>query len=504
MQVRAKINKELHQRWRDRVAWVQSAVFSADENPETKKARIKRARKDYNFFVQYYFPHLASKPCADFHLNAAKWLFKHANTRALFEWARGHAKSSHLSLLIPLWLKFQEPKQANVMVLVSKSQDAAIRLLGDLQAELQYNDRLIADFGKQVKDGSWAEGEFRTTDGCLFIALGRGQSPRGLKERGKRPDYIIIDDIDDDELVRNADRVGKVLDWCLTALFGTMEGGRGRFIMVGNRIGKESVLARFAASPGLHHTVVNMLDAKGKPSWHENYTLAEVMKIREFIGDRRFQKEYMNNPISEGSIFLNKHIRYGKMLPLKQYRSLVCYTDPSFKDSPTADYKATMLVGKTKEGQYHLLKAFVAQDSVTAMVGWHYTLMTWIDNRVPVLYYMEANFLQDLLLDEFRKAGNAMGNHVPIRGDARKKVDKFARIEAMQPLFERGLVIISESEKDSPGVVKLIEQLLMFEKGSKSHDDAPDALEGAIWMLNHRHRTTDARYIVGKRDTMHW
>ena len=93
------------------------------------------------------------------------------------------------------------------MILVSKSEDAADRLLGDLQAELQYNNLLIRDFGPQVVDGSWTDGEFKTKSGCLFISLGRGQTPRGIKDRGLRPDYIIIDDIDDDELVRNPRRV---------------------------------------------------------------------------------------------------------------------------------------------------------------------------------------------------------------------------------------------------------------------------------------------------------
>lgn len=189
------------------------------------------------------------------------------------------------------------------------------------------------------------------------------------------------------------------------------------------------------------------------------------------------------------------------MLDLKQYRSLICYTDPSFKDSSTADYKATMLVGKTKEGEYHLIKAFADQTSVSNMVRWHYDIGTYIDGRVPVLYFMESNFLQDLLLDEFQKEGRATGHHVPIRGDARKKPDKFSRIEAMQPLFERRLVVINEKEKDTPGVRILVEQLLMFEKGSKSHDDAPDALEGAIWLLNQRNRTSDTQYKFSKRES---
>ena len=51
--------------------------------------------------------------------------------------------------------------------------------------------------------------------GDLFIALGRGQSPRGIKKRGLRPNYIAVDDIDDDELVRNPRRVGEAVDWLI-------------------------------------------------------------------------------------------------------------------------------------------------------------------------------------------------------------------------------------------------------------------------------------------------
>lgn len=497
-----KISKELNQRWNDRIAWIQSTDFGGYDSEEVKAARVKRARNDYAFFVSHYFPHLAKKPCAKFQVDAANYLLKTKQTRALFEWARGHAKSSHLSLMIPLWLKIQEPKELNVMVLVSKSQDAAIRLLSDLQAELQYNEAFTRDFGKQVMDGSWESGEFRTTDGCLFVALGRGQSPRGLKDRGKRPDYIVIDDLDDDEMVRNPSRVGNILEWCLTALFGTMEGGRGRFVMVGNRIGKDSVLSRYATRPGIYHTQVNMLTKKGLPAWPENYTLKEVKDIIHFVGERRFQKEYMNNPINEGTVFLQKHIRWGKVLDLKFYRSLICYTDPSFKDSSTADYKATMLLGKSPTGEYHLLKVYCDQTSASNMVQWHYDIDAYINGRVPALYYMEANFLQDLILEEFKTVGRQRGHQIPIRGDSRKKPDKFSRIEAMQPLFERGLIIFNEAEKDSPGMRLLIEQLLMFEKGSKSNDDAPDALEGGLWLLNQRTRTSTASYITGKRQSM--
>ncbi len=491
---------DAYKEWRRQHEATQSGeIFKKKEDPSVQIKRIERARKDYNFFVKTYFPNIARCECGKFQIDAANYILNNPNTRAVFEWARGHAKSTHFGVLVPLWLKIQKDKQFHTLVLVSKSEDSADRLLADLQAELEFNELYTKDFGKQMKDGNWAEGEFTTSDGCYFISLGRGQSPRGIKSNGRRPDYIIIDDIDDDEMVRNDQRVGKATEWVLSALFGTMEAGRGRFIMVGNKIAKTSILSKIIERPGVHHTKVNILDKNGSPTWKENYTPAEVAEMRAFMGERKFQKEYMNNPLTEGAIFQQKHIRYGKMLPLKEYRQLICYTDPSFKNSATADYKATMLVGKTPDGHFHLLKAFAGQTSVSEMVNWHYEIMDYVDGKVPVMYYMESNFMQDLMLDEFKKVGASVGLHVPIRGDSRKKPDKFARIEAMQPLFERGLVVFNEKEKNTPGMQVLEEQLLMFERGSRSHDDAPDALESAIWMLSQRTRTSDAKYVSIKR-----
>lgn len=501
-----KLSKEKWKQWEERKKLILSVDFRLADTSEAKEARVARARKDYQYFVETYFPHLCTDKdtrqvtrCGKFQIDAARYLKAHRHTRAVFEWARGHAKSTHISLMIPIWLMIQEVRTINVMLLISKSEESADRLLSDLQCELEFNTLLKADFNIRVDEGSWSTGEFKTADGMFFMAIGRGQSPRGIKNRGQRPDYIVIDDIDDDEMVRNPSRVSQAFDWCLSALLGAMDMGRGRFVLVGNRIGKDSILSRFAERPDTHHTLVNALDASGEPSWKEKYSREEILKLRTYMGERRFQKEYMNNPVNEGAVFLRKHIRYGKMLSLKEYRSLVCYTDPSFKASTTNDFKSTILVGKTKTGEYHVLKAYADQTSVSNMVAWHYDIDAYIAGRCPVMYYMESNFIQDLMLDEFRKVGDAVGHQIPIRGDARKKPDKFSRIEAMQPLFERGLVVLNEKEKNDPGMMQLVEQLLMFEKGSRIHDDAPDALEGGIFLLNQRSMASACTYRIGKR-----
>lgn len=457
-------------------------------NPKERAVRINRAVQDYNFFCTTYFAHLMSPAGqlvanAPFHLEAAKYIHSHPEAQAVFEWARAHAKSTHISLLIPLWLKIQ--KAFKVMLLVGKSQDMAIRLLGDLQIELSYNERYIADFGEQIKKGEWEESHFVTQDNIAFFALGRGQSPRGMKYASNRPDYIVVDDIDDDELVRNPARVKQVTEWLLSAVYNTMRGGKGRFIVVGNRIGRNSVIASLADNPAFHHSVVNALDIHGKATWKNHYSTKELNQVRNTIGELAWQKEYMNNPILEGSIF--KEIKWTKPLALRHYAYLVCYTDPSFKNTDKSDYKATVLIGKTRQGHYHILKAYVRKASVMEMVSWHYALYEELQQAGAVCsFFMEANYVQDMLLETFVKEGKQRRQHLPIQGDKRAKPDKFLRISHLQPYISNGILMLNETEKNNTDMRKLEEQFLLFEKGSRMNDDAPDAVEGAIYIINQK------------------
>ena len=502
-----QVSADLIRRWDERVSLITRTTFDLGECEETKEERVRRAKEDYNYFVRTYFSHIAPCDSAKFHFDAAKYIAGHPRARALFEWARGHAKSTHMGCLIPLWILARGENLFRFIVLVSSSNDNAKGLLADLQAELANNEAYIQDFGIKADKGTeWTSGKFSLADGTTFVAIGRGQSPRGLKKNGQRPDYILIDDIDDDQLSNNESRVRKAYNWVMGPLYGTMAGGRGRLIMVGNRFAKNMILAHFANIKDLYHTRVNIIDSKGNPSWGY-YSREDIQAMRDEQGEISFAREYLNNPIEEGAVFKPEWMRYTKILPLKEYVKIIAYTDPSFKSTKANDYKATMLVGKTKEGYYHVLKAYAGQCSVAEMVAWHYDIEMWIERKKghkPPRYYMEANFIQDLLLKEFKDEGIARGGRqIPITPDKRKKPDKYSRIETMQPLFERGFVLFNEEERDSEGLKILIDQLLATEKGSRLHDDAPDALESAIWMLN-KVGSDQRNYKTSKRPDRHY
>lgn len=507
--------KLAYEQWKEHCKRVQSITDTALMAAETPAARDKRRRRlldNYAAFCEYYFPHyltLRDKVTgevirtihnAPFHNEAARKVRSTPNLKAVFQWPRGHAKSTHFDIFMPLWLMFQPKRLINFMVIVGKSEDSAIRLLGDIQAELEHNQRIIADFGRQRGSASWQDGEFKAANGVKFLACGRGQSPRGLRDRESRPDYIVIDDLDDDELCRNEKRVHDLTDWVKEALFGSLDVGRGRFIMVGNLISKNSVLFNITKTPGVFVSVIKAVDRNGEPVWRGKWTKEEAREYRDFVGYRAWEKEMMHNPIVDGTIFRSEWIRFKKMPKLSKYEMLVCYTDPSFKSTTSNDYKASRLWGKIGN-ELHLIDCYVRQDTVSGMVRWLYNLYESLPEGVAVRFFMEANFMQDIILDEFTTEGNIRGYQLPLLPDKRKKLEKIQRIEAISPLWERGFVFYNEALKDSPDMQVGIEQTLALERGSRVHDDAPDADEGAIWYLQRNTRQENFKPMFGARPT---
>jgi predicted phage terminase large subunit-like protein len=176
-----------------------------------------------------------------------------------------------------------------------------------------------------------------------------------------------------------------------------------------------------------------------------------------------------------------KEMAYKPARPMSEYDILVCYTDPSYKD--TNDCKATVLVGKWGN-EFHVIKCYVAQATTAEMIVWHYNIMNLVGG-CSCYYYMEAGFMQDVLVKEVSDAGARTGRPIPITGDKRKKPDKFMRIESLlEPLHRNGQLYLNEHERNNPHMELLAEQFVAFAPGSRSHDDGPDAVEGAIWCIN--------------------
>lgn len=480
-----------------RKATAKATTIDLFESEEEQRARVKQLSADFPAFAKHYFPHFTT---ADFS-KAQKALFRevlrpHKGNRVLANIIHRDGAKSATAMMLLLYMMCTG--RMRTMLLTSWNEASAINLLTPFRLQLEANERLKHDFGPFQGSGMWEQGKFTTLTGCSFRALGSGQSPRGAKNEESRPDVILVDDFDEDEQSRNKQRVANAFDWLMGALFPAMSvTGNGIMLVTGNIIAPNTVLQRVEAIADWHQRV-NLLDSQGNPTWPERFTKEECQYMVEKLGYRLSQREYFNNPIVEGTCFKKEWMPWAKMLPLGRYRQLLAYLDPGFKKTKTSDTKAWILVG-LHEGKYHVIRPYVGQASIREMIAWGYHIKELCDKAgAAVTLKMEEVFLQDLLYDDFAAEGQARGVPLPVSGDKRKKPEKDARIAAMAGHFERGQVLFNQDLKEDAHMRELIEQLINFEPGVRTRKDGPDALEGAMHLLQLA-ATTAAPMAIGPR-----
>ena len=249
---------------------------------------------------------------------------------------RSHAKSTAITLGYGLaTLLFRERK---FMLLVSDTESQAALFLGTFKQELQENQDLIELFGlkknvagqvKFIKD-SETDVIVEMDDGHMFriIAKGAEQKLRGLIWNGSRPDIIMIDDAENDELVMNKDRRDKMRRWFKGALL-PCRSDNGIIRMVGTVLHMDSLLERMMPSLSDRMTVTDGLKqySKKRSMWkavkykahNEDFTellwpgkkSAEEFKMMydEAVADGTvdiYSQEYLNYPIDESVSFFKR------------------------------------------------------------------------------------------------------------------------------------------------------------------------------------------------------
>lgn len=510
------ITKRDYKEWLDFCDRVKNTTqVSFNESKIVQNQRIKRALKDYNFFVKTYFPIYADCDCAYFHIEAANKILKDKNIMAVLEWPREHAKSVHANILIPMWLMAHG--ELTGMILMGKNRDDANNLLADIQAQLMNNQLFAYDFGDQFNYGSWEEGDFTTLGGIRFLAIGRDQSPRGARKAEKRPNYAVIDDIDDDIIVNNPKRVKEIIKRILGALFFALSTKGARLVMAGNRIHSNSILANMVGDTkpgakkreGIYHNKVYATENKphkkayisegGKPAW-PRYTIEEIneklLKAGRIIGGQEFYHETQ----IEGEIFKDEMIRFKILPPLSKYEVIIGYFDPSFENNQTSDFKAIRVWG-LYEDEYHCLGSFVQRTQLMTCFLWMGNYEDKLPSGVGIVWYVEEQFFNSPIKQALKAAERTLGRKINVIVDKRQKENKYTRMVKMEPTYSLGKVFYDIKLLHDPDTITGNNQLKGIEPGYKSPDDSPDADEGAWFHLSKHEVQSSFKPRIGRKRT---
>ena len=467
-------------------SFVASVNADVNETAEEKKKRIARLEKDFEAWKVYYFPKYCYAPAAPFHKRASKRILQHPEWYESRVWARELGKDV-IAMMETLFQTLTGIKR-NIMF-ISNSWDKAAEMLQPFKINLERNARITNDYGTQELPGNWRTGDFTTTQGVSFLAIGADQSPRGTRDEEMRPDKVIISDIDTDQDVRNPDIITNRWKWFEKAVFPTRSVSRHfQVIFLGNLIAKDCCVAR-AMKMADFVDVVNLEDKEGNSTWPEKNKPEHIARIKSKISTAAYEAEYMNNPLTEGDVFTE--MTWGKVPPINRFPFLIAYGDPAPSNSKNkkGSFKSLFLIGYYK-GRFYVLTGFLDHVTNADFVNWYYALKGYAGQTL-VYNYIENNTLQNPFYEQvfiplFAEKAKEEG-FLGIIPDMRKKPDKFSRIEGnIEPLNRLGKLIFNEREKENPHMKRLEDQFLLINAQMRSPADGPDCIEGGVWIINEK------------------
>ena len=279
---------------------------------------------------------------------------------------QGHAKSTAITHAFVLSMMLLKKKQ--FCLLVSDTEAQATEFLGDIKAELTGNSTLRSTFGiKRVFKDTETNVVCEFKDGSLFriVAKGSMQKVRGLKWRGKRPDLIVGDDLENDDIVMNPDRREKFRRWFMNALI-PCGSDTCSVRIVGTILHLDSMLQRLLEDDTWEHLFYEAHNPDfSEILWPEQYSKERLTAIRDgYIAQNDasgYAQEYLNKPMAIEAAFFNPDYFFDferdgdkALLPNLEYFAAA---DFAISEKERADYTAIVVAGVDPDGKVYIVDA---------------------------------------------------------------------------------------------------------------------------------------------------
>ena len=448
---------------------------------------------------------------------------------------RGHAKSTCAAFAYPLWCICHQ-RRRNI-VLITYESTLATQFVRDIRNELETNERIRAQYGDlcsgaQVRPAGgraarcsrrprrgpqrhagdqrrppdratpgphaglgavpvagggrrtrtkWSAAAFTTVTGVTVQAKGSGASLRGTRVGPHRPDLIICDDIETDELAASPERREKLEHWLRRVVMPALAPD-GQLVVLGSIMHHDSLLARLRDRqrfPGWSYKVYRAIEAERTEGggfcrvalWPARWPLERLDQERERIGTLAFEQEYQANPIDHSiRVFRPEWLRrYDSAALVESNLITLMAVDPATGASG-GDFFA-LWVGSVdrSSGIIYTRELTLERIGVVAQIG---RIVAAFQRWRPLRIGIETVAYQAALkefLDEYGRRHGLYLPIVPIKTTANKR----ARIEGAAPFFENGtfrLPAVLDPEVEA--------QFLHFPQAR--HDDGPDVCAMAI------------------------
>lgn len=407
---------------------------------------------------------------------------------------RGHAKSTAITHCYTLASVLF--KDRRFVLVVSDTYEQAVLFVKDMYTELMDNELLHQCFGK-ITFKKEAENDIivQMEDGHTFRIMAKGseQKVRGLKWEGMRPDLIVCDDLENDEIVMNKERRAKFKEWFLSALL-PCRSDRGIIRIVGTILHMDSLLENLmpkawdkrnvkvedlkvsVIKPGRSWWAVKYKAHNSDFSqilWPEKWSKERLIVERQRYIDQgmpeKYSQEYLNEPIDDSNAFF----RMEDFLPMSkedQNRPKVTYmaVDFAISEDNRADYTVMVVGGVDDEGYLHILD----------VVRGRFDAMEIVDN----LFSLAKRYNPDMITLEAGVIEKALGPY--IRSEMFKPTRPFLPLNPLVPTKDKESRARSIQARMRAGGVRfnketdwypiLEQEMRQFPRST--HDDQVDAM----------------------------
>ena len=300
---------------------------------------IRRAvvRRSHYWFFSIFLGHYIQYEVAPFQREMFE-LTEDIDHRLIVVMAfRGSGKSTIMNLSQTLWSILGEQRKKFVLI-ISKTQAQARTHFQNIRDELRYNGLLARDLGPfEADESSWGLSSLVLPNmGARITVASREQSIRGIRFWQHRPDLIICDDLEDSTSVQSKESSDDTYRWFISEVMPAGD-GRAKVIVLGNLLGKNSLLLRLRDDIESRKThgvfrAYPLLDDNDAVLWPGKYSTTDMIEeLRGMISDDEIWKmEYILKYMPEISLIrlaqMNDALRRGDEQSSRRPHTIGKYT----------------------------------------------------------------------------------------------------------------------------------------------------------------------------------
>jgi hypothetical protein len=318
-----------------------SDVETVEVAADLKELR-HRLKVDGEFFIDFFLGDQLDLPVPELHKDVWERI-KQAAERILLAIPRDHAKTT-LSKLSVVWHWLFTKHRFTVYL--SNTNTIAKGACKDIVEYLKHPN-FVATFGK-VKIIKESEGEslwiydLPMPGGkwkrIILRAIGQGQQMRGINIDNQRPDFAVVDDVEDNENTESPPLQKKLDKWIFGPFIKALARKK-KIVWLGNMLQKTSLLARLSRNPKWNPVVYGCLvkDAQTgqlKPLWPGKWTLEALQEDFKEYKDlgliETWMCEMMNMPGHGENGFTQENLNYQAVPTPDAIKAAWITIDPAF------------------------------------------------------------------------------------------------------------------------------------------------------------------------------